>query len=443
MATAQPTITDIQDTFTTLVTNQNRVSLDLGATGRLNTNEDSSAVAAINELELGIRGTSNDLVATDLSQAGITANNIVSALVEHDVDMHGSGGGNAASDLTTTANDIVSAINEIESVFDASTHEISAGTNQFDVTTGNLNFAVTGAVSVDASGDISLDADGGDVFFKDAGTTYGSLTNTSGNLIVKSGTTTNLTMSGANLTTAGTLATGGSITVGGTKINRTGALTLDVSTNLILDADTAIQLKDGGTLYGRIINSGTNLRLQSGASNTTALTFSDANATFGGTVNVGTLDTTATDVKAAINEHEADLGTMSLNTSASNVTAAINEVHTELGTTVDSDGNNGNLASTNIGLSLYKLDSAIGDLDILNNDGTISNRTNIVRSINSLADDIALLDSDSTLQNSRLGSLVDLNAAFVGSERNNFVAALNALRIDVPLIFDENGTQLN
>jgi len=114
MATTLPTITTINDTFTTLVTNTNTVSLDLGATGRLNTNQDSSAVAAINELELGIRGASDDLVATDLSQAGITANNVVSALVEHDVDMHGSGGGNAASDLTTNANDIVSGVNELE-----------------------------------------------------------------------------------------------------------------------------------------------------------------------------------------------------------------------------------------------------------------------------------------------------------------------------------------
>ena len=52
-------------------------------------------------LNLVIRGTSNDLVATDLSQAGITANNIVSALVELDIDIHGSGGGTASSDLTT------------------------------------------------------------------------------------------------------------------------------------------------------------------------------------------------------------------------------------------------------------------------------------------------------------------------------------------------------
>ena len=46
-----------------------------------------------------------------------------------------------------------------------------------------------------SAGDIILDADGGDVFFKDAGTTFGSATNTSGNLIIKSGTTTAATFS--------------------------------------------------------------------------------------------------------------------------------------------------------------------------------------------------------------------------------------------------------
>jgi len=47
-------------------------------------------------------------------------------------------------------------------------------------------------ITLDSSGDIILDADGGDVFVKDAGTTYGSLTNSSGNLVIKSGTTTAL-----------------------------------------------------------------------------------------------------------------------------------------------------------------------------------------------------------------------------------------------------------
>ena len=60
-------------------------------------------------------------------------------------------------------------------------------------------------MTVDVAGDIILDADGGDIFFKDAGTTFGSATNTSGNLIIKSGTTTALTFSGANVTLAGTV----------------------------------------------------------------------------------------------------------------------------------------------------------------------------------------------------------------------------------------------
>ena len=69
--------------------------------------------------------------------------------------------------------------------------------------------------TIDATTDIILDADGGDIFFKDGGTTFGSATNTSGNLIVKSGTTTALSFSGANVTAAGTYSGGGTMTTGG------------------------------------------------------------------------------------------------------------------------------------------------------------------------------------------------------------------------------------
>ena len=617
MATTQPTITTINDTFTTLVTNTNIVSLDLGATGRLNTNQDSSAVAAINELELGIRGTSNDLVATDLSQAGITANNIVSALVEHDVDMHGSGGGNAASDLTTSANDIVAAINEIESVFDASTHEISAGTNQFDVTTGNLNFAVTGAVSIDASGAISLDADSGDVLFKDAGTTYGSLTNTSGNLIiksgtstmltgsgtnatfnnnltvennlqvdgqtdlnghvnlgnatgdnisvvgrvdtnivpstdgtrdlgsaslewnnayfdgtvttdalvsvtadignfdittdtitnpnstildiggdlevnvdggdvvfkdatatfggltntsgnliVKSGTTTALTFSGANVTTAGTVATGGNLTMGGSTIARTGALTLDASSTIHVDAGNGVvNLKKAGILYGSLVDSAEDLVIKSGS--TTAATFDGANVTFSGTVGVGVLNTTANDVRAAINEHETDIGNMTLTgLSATNISAALRELRTELGahgslntqTTTsavvainelhtevgDAIGSSHNTTTGNIGQSLNLLDSAVGNLDGLSaTDVPAAGHNNLVSAINEVAARVTGLDASGAEVDSRIGSLSNLHAAFTGTENDSIVNAINALRGDIPLIYNENGVQLN
>jgi hypothetical protein len=63
-------------------------------------------------------------------------------------------------------------------------------------------------ITLDATTDIVLDADGGDIFFKDGGTTFGSATNSSGNLIIKSGTTTAATFSGANVTFAGTVGSG-------------------------------------------------------------------------------------------------------------------------------------------------------------------------------------------------------------------------------------------
>jgi hypothetical protein len=601
-----PTITTINDTFTEFKDNVNTISLDLGATGRLNTNEDSDVVSGINELELGIRGTSNNLVATDLSM--FTANNVVSALIELDVDIHGTGGGTASSDLTTSANDVVSAINEIEGVFDASELEISAGVNAFDVvsgtftinssadinldadggdvvlkddgttygsltnSSGNLiiksgtstlltgsgengtfnnnltvenNLTVTGQTDLDGhvnlgdtsadnvsvvgrvdtniipdadgtydlgssslewndaffdgtvttdalvsvtadlgnfditsdtitnpndttldiGGDLEVNVDGGDIVLKDGAATFGGLTNTSGNLIVKSGTTTALTFAGANLTTAGTVATGGNITVGGTKINRTGALTLDVSGNISLDADGGnVYLKDDGTTYGNLKDSSGQLIIQSGG--VTSATFDSADVSFAGTVEVGSLDTTATNVRdainelyldinnvsdlntnsqnvvGAINEHETDLGTMSLDTTATNVTAAINELHTTIGTVIDSDGLKNNLIVNNIGGSLYSLDSSIGDLDNFD-DTDVSDHSNIVNAINAVAADVTQLSGDNTAIDTRIGSLSNLDAGFTGTEDDSIVNALNALYNMIPDIYDESGTLLN
>jgi hypothetical protein len=65
-----------------------------------------------------------------------------------------------------------------------------------------------GSLTMDVAGDIVLDADGGDVLLKDAGTQFGRFQNTAGNLIVRSGDTTVLTFSGANVTTAGTITPG-------------------------------------------------------------------------------------------------------------------------------------------------------------------------------------------------------------------------------------------
>ena len=81
---------------------------------------------------------------------------------------------------------------------------VSVAGTMTDVFTINATTAGVTDMTLDVSGDISLDADGADIFFKDGGTTFGSATNNSGNLIIKSGTTTALTFSGANVTLGGT-----------------------------------------------------------------------------------------------------------------------------------------------------------------------------------------------------------------------------------------------
>ena len=44
-------------------------------------------------------------------------------------------------------------------------------------------------ITLDSAGDITLDADGADIVLKDGGTTFGSMTNSSGELVIKSGST--------------------------------------------------------------------------------------------------------------------------------------------------------------------------------------------------------------------------------------------------------------
>ena len=313
---------------------------------------------------------------------------------------------------------------------------VTADLGNFDITTDTITNPNN--TILDIGGNLEVNVDGGDVVFKDATATFGSLNNTSGNLIVKSGTTTALTFSGANVTTGGTVQTGGNLTMGGSTIARTGALTLDASTTIHVDAGNGVvNLKKAGTLYGSLVDSAEDLVIKSGS--TTAATFDGANVTFAGTVNVGTLNTTANDVRAAINEHESNLGTMSLDTSASNVTAAINELHTSVGSAI---GSTHNTTTNDIGASLNSLDSAVGNLAGF--DATdVSDHSNLVNAINAVGGDVTQLSGDASALDGRIGSLSNLVAGFTGAERTSIVNALNALYNAMPDIYDESGTLLN
>ena len=102
---------------------------------------------------------------------------------------------------------------------DSAVFNMGAG-NDFTIThDGTTGATIAGyPLILDSGGDITLDADGADVILKDGGTQYGTLTNSSSNLLIKSGSTTAATFSGANVTFAGTVDATTDFTIGSTVI---------------------------------------------------------------------------------------------------------------------------------------------------------------------------------------------------------------------------------
>jgi len=398
MARNAPTKLIITDNITQLVSDINDISFDLGATGRLNTNTDSDVVGAINELHDSL--------------------------------------GDAT--LTTTATQVKEAINEIEAVFDASEYEISSA----------QDFAanVTGDFTVDASGGIILDADSGDVLFKDGGTQFASLTNTSGNLIIKSGDTTAMTFNGANVTTAG------QVNLGNDTIARTGSLRIDVSANLTLDADGGnIYLNDGTANFASFAHLGSNnLRFSVNGTVfdvtdekvnfakpiTADSAMSTIEQTFVGAINeldsdigaspASTLTTTAKTLTGAVNELDSLQGNVSLGTLASTVTGAIAELHDSLGdatltTTAtqvkeainEHETDIGNmtftgLTATNISAAIRELRTELGNHSSL----TTSTTTSAVAAVNELDAELGTITSGAmgTAASTVSGAIAELDS---------------------------------
>ena len=177
--------------------------------------------------------------------------------------------------------------------------------DDLQITHDGSNGTITnlGALTIDIATDLTVDVDGGDIVLKDAGTQFGGFSNSSGHLLIKDGSTTFLTGAGAAATFASTLAVTGvltadaginvdNITIDGTEIDlSSGDLTIDVAGDIILDADGGdIFLKNGGTTYGNLKSTGSNLLIQSNGS--TAVTFSDANTTLAGTLGSGAITST-------------------------------------------------------------------------------------------------------------------------------------------------------
>ena len=562
--------------------------VELGDHTTLLTDSTTSAVLAINELHTDI----GDIALLDVNS------------VEDSVL--------AATDLVTAANYLDNRLDSVEALLDQAV--LTASDVKFaSVETGLVKR--TGNFTLDVSGNITLDANGGNIYLRDSDTQYGALTNTSGNLIVKSGSTTAMTFSGANITFAGTLtppsldttATDiasainehesdiGSMSLNTTATNltaainehetdignmtftglsatdiseairelrtelgdhstldtetttsavvainelhtdigdiaaldvqvseedstttaadlvtaanyldnrldsvealldqavlttsevkftsvetplvkRTGNFTLDVSSNIILDAAGGnINLKKNGTQYGALVDSGSDLIIKSGT--TTSMTFSGANITFAGTLTPPSLNTTATDLAAAINEHESDLGDMTLTgLTATNISAGLRELVTEIGnlTTLTTtaktsavaginelDAELGTITSVAMGTSASTVSGAISEHEtqintLTSNIGTLSSledsvyagsKTSVVTALNAAAALLLQLDSNSGFLDNVVGSLNNLSGYFDSAGATaSVVAALNHLGRRAINVYDASGTLLN
>jgi hypothetical protein len=181
-----------------------------------------------------------------------------------------------------------------------------------DVDNFNINGTTialsSGDMLLDSAGDIILDAAGDTIFLKDAGTTFGSLDNTSGNLIIKSGTTTALTFSGANVTAAGTITGNLTGNASGTALTVTQAAQSAITSLGTLTALTVDDVAIDGKVMTMTGSSGDTFVTTVGTNGATSLVTVDTAAaaahltiTADGTVDINSAGVLTLDSGAAIN----------------------------------------------------------------------------------------------------------------------------------------------
>ena len=279
------------------------------------------------------------------------------------------GAGTAGTDITITfdgeSNDGVLKWMEDEDYFEFSDDILIASNEKIQFrdtaitinssTDGQLDLVADGAVSIDAGTDIILDADGADVLLKDAGTQYASFTNSSGNLVIKSGSTTAMTFDGANVTFSGT------VTIGSAGISEAELEILDGATVTtdelnILDGVTAttaeLNIMDGDTSATSTTVADADRVVFNDAGTMKQVAVTDLAAYFDDEITaMPNLVTTAATTVGALNSGSITSGFGSIDTGSSTIT-----------TTGAITG--GSLVADNITIDGTEIDLSSGDLTI-------------------------------------------------------------------------------
>ena len=199
----------LADGLVTVAGEVQMTTLDIGGTNV------TSTAAELNVLD-GITAVVGELNALDIGSTAVgTAVASKAVILDSNKDYTGMRNLTVSGELDAATGDFSGAV-DVAGAFTNGSTLVSTGKITADAGIDIDNFNIDGTtialssgdMTLDGAADIVLDAAGGDVFVKAAGTTFGSLTNTSGNLIIKSGTTTAATFAGANVTLAGTVASG-------------------------------------------------------------------------------------------------------------------------------------------------------------------------------------------------------------------------------------------
>jgi len=323
---------------------------------------------------------SSDSATSLATQQSIKAY-VDSQVTAQDLDFQGDSGGALSIDLDSETLDIAGGTgidttgsgNTLTVAIDSTVATLTGSqtlTNKTLTTPIIAEIDSGAAITLDATTDIILDADGGDITLKDGGTTFGNLNNSSGELVIQSGSTptTAITMSGADVTIAGDLTISGDDLTMGT--NTSGHI-------MVADGSNFNPVAVSGDVT---MSSAGAVTVASGAVETAMV---NANVITGQTAITSGLDTSNDTVLI----HDADAGALkkltlaNLSSGLGGITDVVADTSPQLGGDLDVNGNdivsasNGNINILPNGSGKVNIDGNGSSGGVTITDGLVDIRT--------------------------------------------------------------------
>ena len=323
---------------------------------------------------------SSDSATSLATQQSIKAY-VDSQVTAQDLDFQGDSGGALSIDLDSETLDIAGGTgidttgsgNTLTVAIDSTVTTLTGSqtlTNKTLTTPIIAEIDSGAAITLDATTDIILDADGGDITLKDGGTTFGNLNNSSGELVIQSGSTptTAITMSGADVTIAGDLTISGDDLTMGT--NTSGHI-------MVADGSNFNPVAVSGDVT---MSSAGAITIASGAVETAMV---NANVITGQTAITSGLDTS----NDTILIHDADAGALkkltlaNLSSGLGGITDVVADTSPQLGGDLDVNGNdivsasNGNINILPNGSGKVNIDGNGSSGGVTITDGLVDIRT--------------------------------------------------------------------